>query len=205
MIMNNNTITKTDSSQTVEAQQSVKDILLEQLSSNKPTYEVARNPKKDGRTGSDFSDVVDAIELMVNGGTSLEDTMKTIFRFTYIKQGRTDYAIEKAFQTLIDGELATSVFNLYETLEKNTSNNINNVKKGKDNSRALISYTDSASWKDEESNLQLTGTVPILVTVHLKLDKKKATDITDSKGNKVVVDKDNKFQVIKEETTEETK
>ena len=202
----NNTITQTDSSQTVDTkEQSVRDILLEQLSSDNPTYEVARNPKKDARTGSDFSEVVECIEEMVDGGSSLQDTMKTIFRFTYIKQGRTDYAITESFQALIDNELATDVFDLYKDLEKLTSYNIDNVKKGKDNSRALISYTDVASWKDKDSNLQLTGTVPILVTVHLKLDHKKATNITDSKGNKVVVDKDNKFQVIQEETTEETK
>tara|TARA_R110002020_G_scaffold282836_1_gene498491 strand:+ start:206 stop:817 length:612 start_codon:yes stop_codon:yes gene_type:complete len=202
----NNTITQTDSSQTVDTkEQSVRDILLEQLSSDNPTYEVARNPKKDARTGSDFSEVVECIEEMVDGGSSLQDTMKTIFRFTYIKQGRTDYAITEPFQALIDNELATDVFDLYKDLEKLTSYNIDNVKKGKDNSRALISYTDVASWKDKDSNLQLTGTVPILVTVHLKLDHKKATNITDSKGNKVVVDKDNKFQVIQEETTEETK
>ena len=162
----NNTINQTGSSQAVDTKQQsvqayferkdVQKILLEQLSSNNPTYQVARNPKKDTRKASDFADVVDCIEEMLNDGSSLEGTLKNIFRFTYIKQGRTDYAIDKSFQTLIDEELATSVFNLHTDLAKDTSNNIKDVKKGKDESRALISYTDTASWKDKESNLQLT-------------------------------------------------
>ena len=199
--MNNNTITKTDSSQTVATQQSVQDILLEQLSSDNPIYEVARKSKGEKRNPSELSEIVESVEEMVQEGCKLEFAITQLLKYAYIKQGRTDYAITESFQALIDNELATDVFDLYKDLEKLPSYNIDNVKKGKDNSRALISYTDVASWNDKESNLQLKGTVPILVTVHLKLDHKKATNITDSDGNKVVVDKNNKFQVIQEKET----
>tara|TARA_R110001583_G_scaffold20945_1_gene79921 strand:+ start:160 stop:771 length:612 start_codon:yes stop_codon:yes gene_type:complete len=202
----NNTITQTDSSQTVDTKkQSVQEILLEQLSLENPIYEVARKSKGEKRNPSELSEIVESVEEMVQEGCKLEFAITQLLKFAYIKQGRTDYAINESFQTLIDKELATSVFNLHTELAKNASNNIKDVKKGKDESRALISYTDVASWKDKDSNLQLKGTVPILVTVHLKLDHKKAINIKDSDGNKVVVTKDNKFQVIQEETTKETK